>query len=162
MHDLKWKDRLTLPPVSLPVNIPTAWQTVALTFYNSPLTLRYNLTQRHSNNISYVVSVVYTNPIVYSAFHKTVQSTPPPTVQLHANNVIVHDFISPPPTPHRMPFKIPAKALSANHSNYLDLTWSMPSNVGGSGTGCHVAEVLLQTSTQAFRTITNMKHLSWL
>jgi hypothetical protein len=59
----------------------------------------------------------------------------------------------PPAVQQRSAFAIPRAALSAGggRSNpsglaTLELVWTMPPDVGGSGTGCFVAEVLLRRS----------------
>jgi hypothetical protein len=138
VKDLKWQDRLQDPAVALDATVPVAWQTVALTFYGAPLTLVYT---ELNATAAYVVTVVYVNPTVY-AEEGRLGSTPDPSVALYANGFLVHNYTSPPAVTARQAFSVPAAALAKTTT--LNLTWTMPADVGGSGTGCHVAEVLLQ------------------
>ena len=138
VKDLKWQDRLQVPAVALDATVPVAWQTVALTFYGAPLTLVYT---KLNATAAYVVTVVYVNPTVY-AEEGRLGSTPDPSVALYANGFLVHNYTSPPAVTARQAFPVPAAALAKTTT--LNLTWTMPADVGGSGTGCHVAEVLLQ------------------
>ena len=142
-YDVHWSKRFETPPASLAV-APVPWQTVVTTFYNAPLTLRYENLSRGGH---YTVQVVYALVNVYekiSAAGGSIESTPPPTTRLVANGFLVHDLIPPPTTQRRLSFSIPAGALASTTT--LELVWTMPDNVGGSGAGNYVAEVLVTKS----------------
>jgi hypothetical protein len=160
-RDLKWQDRLEKPPAALPVGPrgaePVQWQTVALAFYNAPLIMRY---EGLKPACAYSLLIVYANPNVYSAVGGGVAngvasgglagglkvgSTPAPLVALSANGVVVHPPLEPPAQLQRTRFELPPAAL-ANNSTRLELVFTMPAGVGGSGTGCHVSEVVVQCS----------------
>ena len=134
------------------LRIPVPWQTVANTFYNAPLVLRYEDLPPAATVPHWKVVVVYNRPNVYYASPSSsssewklpvLRSTPDPLVTLTANSVLVHGPMKPPSPQNRIAFDVPDAAMIVNGST-LTLKWEMPADVRGSGTGCYVAEVLLQ------------------
>lgn len=135
VKDVKWEDRNSKPSPSLPMQ-PLAWQSVVNTFYNRPLQLAYPSVQKGGQ---YDVEVVYNPPTVYT---EELSSTPAPLVRLTANGWEVHPPRAPAEPVRRERFSIPAAAVA--NSSSLVLEFTMPNDVGGSGTGCYVAEVIIR------------------
>lgn len=142
-RDVKW----SVPHPTLPPTLdtqPVPWQTFAVTFYNAPLVLRYNISTVGA--ASWTVEVVYPSPNTYEEDNAVSlgmpTSTPPPEVKLSANGHVVHDFLPPPLITQRQQFLVPLEATTATEAE-LELVWTMPDDVGGNGVGCKVAEVLL-------------------
>jgi len=83
-------------------------------------------------------SACYKVRIVYS------ELTPDVKVRLESNDGIeIHPFISRPVPPQPLEFTIPGEATQAGR---LTLRWWREPGLGGSGTGCEVAEVWLMKS----------------
>lgn len=141
--DAHWDKLATGEPPAALVSpaVPVAWQTTVNTFYQAPLKLRYSGLEVGGN---YIVDVVYTVPNIYeeSSVGGRLHSTPKPLVALAANGHPVHPPMLPPPVQQRTPFAIPKAALAA--SGDMLLQWTMPPDMGGSGTGNFVAEVIVR------------------
>ncbi|MGE3818686.1 MAG: hypothetical protein AB7I30_04575 [Isosphaeraceae bacterium] len=111
---------------ALRTDLPVAWRSNAMTFYDAPLTLRYEGLHPESR---YRVRVVYSG------------DSPRAQMRLLADEVEVHPFLDKPDPVSPVTFAIPT---SATADGRLTLTWNQTPGRGGNGRGCQVAEVWLE------------------
>ena len=110
---------------SLRTDWPVAWRRYAHTFYDAPLSMKYEHLDKHA---SYKVRVVYSG------------DSPNGKMRLEADGVVVHDLLLKPNPVKPVEFAIP-KTATADGS--LVLKWNQEPGRGGNGRGCQVAEVWL-------------------
>jgi hypothetical protein len=104
---------------------PLAWRNYAQTFYDHPLTMRYEGLDPTSK---YRVRFTYSG------------DSPSAKMRLVAEGTEVHPWITKPNPVNPIEFDVPAPAVA---DGALTLTWTQEPGRGGNGRGCQVAEVWL-------------------
>jgi hypothetical protein len=127
-----------LYPDMLQDKVPMAWKCWAGSLYDAPLTMQYQNLDRKTR---YKVRVVYMGRRF--------------KIRLMANDTVqIHSYIGgiTPDAAHRMQLPAPQEfpiPQEATANGELKLSWTREPGLGGSGTGCNVAEVwLIPTSAE--------------
>jgi len=112
----------------------TSWRTRSQTFYETPLTMKY---EDLDPSARYLLKVVYGADI----------EKPLPKMRLESGNEgEIHPFMDRPVPFQPMEFDLPPKAYADGN---LTLNWSSEPGFGGNGHGVHVAEVwVLKTDSK--------------
>ncbi len=107
-------------------DLPVAWRQYAQTFYDAPLSFRY---EGLDPTTRYRVRVVYSG------------DSPKSQMRLSADGREVHPLIDKPDPVAPVAFDVPPEATADGR---VTLTWSGTPGRGGNGRGCQVAEVWLE------------------
>lgn len=111
---------------ALRLDLPVAWRSNAMTFYDAPLHMRY---EGLDPNTRYRVRVVYSG------------DSPKAQMRLMAEGLEVHPFLDKPDPVVPLAFEVPRAATA---DGKLTLSWNQTPGRGGNGRGCQVAEVWLE------------------